>query len=94
MGYQYPLRNDWTTEEIIMVVNFYDAVEKAYESRIPKTVMADAYRRFKEIVPSISEEKTLFKEFEEASGYRSYQVIKALKENMEIIQMNEKENKA
>ena len=29
------------------------------------------YRRFKEIVPSIAEEKTYFREFEKESGYAS-----------------------
>jgi len=39
-----------------------------------------AYRRFKEIVPSKAEEKTLCGEFEEISGYSSYRTIKKAKE--------------
>jgi uncharacterized protein YktA (UPF0223 family) len=38
------------------------------------------YRRFKEIVPSKSEEKRLCDEFEQASGYSSYRVMKKAKE--------------
>lgn len=94
MEYQYPLRNDWTTEEIITVISFYEAVEKAYESNINKAKMMGAYREFKKVVPSKSEEKTLFKEFEDASGYVGYEVVRALKENTEEIQMNKKAGRA
>lgn len=38
------------------------------------------YRRFKEIVPSIAEEKTYFREFEKESGYVSFPIIKKMKE--------------
>ena len=55
--------------EIIAVAAFYEAVEKAYESGIKREELMEAYRGFKKVVPSMAEEKTLFKEFEEASGY-------------------------
>ena len=42
--------------------------------------MMAKYRRFKEIVPSQAEEKSIFREFEEASGYVSYPVVKQAKE--------------
>lgn len=87
LEYQYPLRNDWTTSEIVSVIHFYESIEKAYESSIYKLEMADAYREFKKIVPSKAEEKILFKEFEQVSGYRSYEVIKALKEDEEQIKI-------
>ena len=38
------------------------------------------YRRFKEIVPSMAEEKTYFREFEKESGYASFPIIKKMKE--------------
>ena len=79
MDYSYPIRNDWTTEEIITVIAFYEAVEKAYEEGVNEKKLM-AYREFKKVVPSKSEEKTLFKEFEEASGYSSYHIVKAAKE--------------
>ena len=40
----------------------------------------NAYRRFKEIVPSKAEEKKLCGEFEEISGYSSYRAIKKAKD--------------
>ena len=55
--------------EIIAVAAFYEAVEKAYESGIAGEKLMEAYRGFKKVVPSMAEEKTLCKEFEEASGY-------------------------
>lgn len=79
MDYNYPLKEDWSTVEIIAVASFYEAIEKAYESGVTGEKMLAAYRGFKKVVPSMSEEKTLFKEFEEASGYNSYRVIQSAK---------------
>lgn len=80
MDYSYPLRHDWSTEEIITVVAFYEAVEKAHETGIRREDLLEAYRAFKKIVPSMAEEKTLFKEFDEVSGYACFKVVKAAKE--------------
>ncbi|CAM3089296.1 UPF0223 family protein [Filibacter tadaridae] len=83
MDYNYPIRHDWSTAEIIAVAAFYEAVEKAYESGIQRERLMESYRDFKKVVPSMAEEKTLLKEFEEASGYVCYRVIKAAKEGMD-----------
>lgn len=80
MEYNYPLRYDWSTEEIIDVVSFYETIEKVHETGVVKEKIMDAYRSFKVIVPSKSEEKTLFKEFKEVSGYDSYRIVKEAKE--------------
>lgn len=80
MDYNYPLSHHWSTEEIIDVVEFFQAVEKAYEAHIERADFMDAYKKFKKVVPSIAEEKTIFKEFEEASGFNSYRVVKRAKE--------------
>ena len=77
MEYSYPLRTDWKTEEIISVIAFYEIIEKAYEDGAPQEKIINAYREFKKVVPSKAEEKTLLKEFEEASGYSSYQIVKS-----------------
>ena len=34
MEYQYPMDVDWTTEEKIAVISFFQAVEKAYEKEL------------------------------------------------------------
>ncbi|MED2513331.1 UPF0223 family protein, partial [Bacillus thuringiensis] len=31
MEYQYPLDYDWSNEEMVIIVKFYEAIEKAYE---------------------------------------------------------------
>lgn len=80
MDYSYPIRHDWSTEEIIDVVAFFQAVEKAYETKIERKQFMEAYRAFKNVVPSMAEEKTLCKEFEEASGFVCYRILKNAKE--------------
>ncbi len=80
MEYNYPLSHHWTTEEIIDVVAFFQAVEKAYETQITRENFMSAYKAFKTVVPSMAEEKTIFKEFEEASGFNSYRIVKKAKE--------------
>ncbi|PYF06452.1 UPF0223 family protein [Ureibacillus chungkukjangi] len=80
MEYSYPFSTDWSTVEIVDVIRFFEGVEQAYEKGIKREDMLSRYRRFKEIVPSQAEEKTVFREFEEASGYVSYRVVKLTKE--------------
>ncbi|MDM5332585.1 UPF0223 family protein [Ureibacillus composti] len=80
MEYSYPILPDWSTEEIVDVIKFFEGVEQAYEKGIKREDMLARYRRFKEIVPSQSEEKSVFREFEEASDYVSYHVVKKAKE--------------
>ncbi|QTD42453.1 UPF0223 family protein [Sporosarcina sp. Te-1] len=80
MEYSYPIRHDWSTQEIIEVVSFFEMIEKAYETKVERAEFMQAYRKFKGIVPSMAEEKTLFKEFEEASGLNSYHIVKLAKE--------------
>lgn len=83
MEYQYPLDYDWSTEEIVDVIHFYEAVEKAYEQGVKREEFMQFYRRFKEIVPSKAEEKKLCKEFDEMSGYSCYRVVQTAKEAAE-----------
>lgn len=79
MDYQYPIDIDWSTEEIVDVIAFFEAVEQVYEKGLEKERFMEKYRRFKEIVPSISQEKKVCKEFEEESGYSSYRAVQAAK---------------
>lgn len=80
MEYQYPIDYQWSTDEIVDVINFFQHIEQAYEKGIERERLMKAYRRFKEIVPSKAEEKKLCGEFEEMSGYSSYRVMKKAKE--------------
>ncbi|MEH7108016.1 UPF0223 family protein [Bacillus sp. JJ1764] len=81
MEYQYPIDYSWSTQEIVDVITFFEAVEKAYETGVERDQMLAAYRRFKEIVPSKAEEKSICNEFEDISGYSAYRTIKKSKES-------------
>lgn len=89
MDYSYPFSIDWSTDEIVDVVTFFEGIEMAYERGIKRENMMARYRKFKEVVPSIAEEKTYFREFEEESGYASFPVVKEMKAKSddEIIKM-------
>ena len=80
MEYSYPLSLDWSTQEMVDVVKFFEAVEAAYEKGIKREQFFATYKRFKEIVPSQAEEKTICREFEKASSYVPYKAVKLAKE--------------
>ncbi|MFP7494218.1 UPF0223 family protein [Terribacillus saccharophilus] len=79
MSYSYPIDETWSKEEIIDVVNFFSLVERTYEDGILREDLLLAYERFKQIVPSKSEEKQLDAKFQKDSGYSSYRAVKAAK---------------
>lgn len=81
MEYQYPMSFEWSTEEIVDVIKFFECIEKAYEKGIDRDTLMSAYRRFKEIVPSKAEEKQVCGEFEETSGYSSYRAVEKAKKS-------------
>ncbi|WP_020008778.1 UPF0223 family protein [Salinicoccus albus] len=79
--YSYPIDADWTTEEIIDVVEFFETIERAYGAGISPEELREKYRRFKAVIPSKSEEKTVFKAFKKSSGFEAYTAVKQLKES-------------
>ncbi|WP_163101353.1 UPF0223 family protein [Peribacillus alkalitolerans] len=81
MDYQYPIDLDWSTDEIVDVISFFEAVESAYEKGIDRDQLMNVYRRFKEIVPSKAQEKKVCGEFEEVSGYSAYHVVQKAKDS-------------
>ncbi|MBY7143770.1 UPF0223 family protein [Virgibacillus sp. NKC19-3] len=81
MNYHYPIDESWGKKEIVAVVQFFSLIEQAYEQQVKRDELLAGYNKFKQVVPSKSEEKTLFKEFETASGYTSYRVVKKAKES-------------
>lgn len=87
MNYSYPIEETWTKDEIVNVIHFFEMVEKAYETGVKAERVLQAYNRFKQIVPSKSEEKTYFRQFEKDAGYPCYKVVqkaKAAGENEKI----------
>lgn len=83
MEYQYPLDLDWTNEEMVDVIAFFNTIENYYEKSVKGSQVMTKYKRFKEIAPGKAEEKQLFKEFEDISGYNSYKVVQEIKKNPE-----------
>ena len=79
MDYSYPFSIDWSTDEIVDVVTFFEGIEMAYEKGIKRSELMARYRKFKEVVTSMAEEKTYFRDFEEESGYASFPAIREMK---------------
>ena len=75
-NYSYPLNEAWTENDIVTVIDLYNAVETAYESGIKRDEFLQKYRSFQQVVPMKMEQKRLDKEFEFQSGYSIYQVFK------------------
>ncbi len=80
MNYSYPIDETWTTEELVDVIQFFQMVEKAYEKGVNRDDLLLTYTKFKQIVPSKSEEKKLCKQFENQSGYSCYHTVKQARE--------------
>ncbi|MBM7095973.1 UPF0223 family protein [Alteribacter keqinensis] len=80
-----PISVEWTKEEVIDVVNFYEAIDQAYTKGVEKDLLETLYGRYKKIVPSKSEEKQAFKEYEKQSGQSPYHAVKKARESEENI---------
>ena len=74
--YDYPLDYDWSTEEILIVINLYNAVERAYEEGIEANQFMDAYNAYRKVLNSKAEEKKFEREFKEVSYYSIFAVYK------------------
>ncbi|MCC9024446.1 UPF0223 family protein [Bacillus nakamurai] len=85
MEYQYPMNEDWTTEEAVDVIAFFQQVENAYEKGADRDKLLQAYRRFKEIVPGKAEEKKICGRFETDSTYSPYRTVKQAKESDQAV---------
>lgn len=57
MEYEYLIDLDWSNEEMILVINFFNYVEKYYEFGVMVGDFMGVYKRFKEIVFVKVEEK-------------------------------------
>lgn len=77
--YDYPLSPYWSTEEVILVMSLYNAVERAYEEGISKEEFMDCYRLYTSVVDSKSEQKQIDDAFEKVSHYSIYKVFQKLK---------------
>ncbi|MFO3718543.1 UPF0223 family protein [Staphylococcus felis] len=81
MEYTYPIDVDWTQEDILKVVHFFNMIEVYYEKNtISREILMDAYKDFKSVVPGKADEKNIFETFKKRSGYDSYDVVKKAKD--------------
>ncbi|MCE7794753.1 UPF0223 family protein [Salipaludibacillus sp. CUR1] len=84
-----PISMDWSRDEVVNVVNFYEAIDHAYRKGVDRDTLLTLYNQFKKIVPSKSEEKQQFKEYESQTQQSPYHVVKAARESshLKIIRM-------
>lgn len=85
MALNYPLNSDWSTEEIVKVIDFFNLVEQAYETGVERQRLLEAYREFKQIVTSKSEEKQWDQFYMEETGCSSYRAMQQAKRQEEPI---------
>ncbi|MBI5975812.1 UPF0223 family protein [Staphylococcus canis] len=84
MEYQYPIDVDWTQDEMLKVIQFFNKIEDYYEKSVDRDTLLEAYRDFKTVVPGKADEKNIFETFKKSSGYDSYPVIQVAKKNSEL----------
>ncbi|AOM83315.1 UPF0223 family protein [Salisediminibacterium beveridgei] len=77
---QLPVSIEWSTEEVIDVVNFFEAIDRAYGKGVERDLLITLYRHYKAVVPAKSEEKKHFKDYEEQTGQSAYHTVKKAKE--------------
>ena len=79
-NYSYPLDPSWSTEEITTVLHFLSQVEKAYESKVDRDQLLEAYKAFKTVVPGKAPEKQLDKAFKKQAVFQSTKLSELLKQ--------------
>ncbi|WP_096435588.1 UPF0223 family protein [Alteribacter populi] len=85
-----PISVEWSKEEVVDVVNFFEAIDQAYNKGVDRDLLAALYKSYKKVVPSKAEEKQSFKEYEKQTGQSPYHVVKKAKDLEEsIIKMKE-----
>lgn len=78
--YTYPIDYDlYTTEEIIIIVDFLSWIEEANTRKVDPIVLSKKHQDFRKVVNSIAMEKQIDRDFEKASGISIYQTIKKYK---------------
>ena len=75
----YPINDDWSTHEIIVVHNFLKAVEETYAQGVPLAQFQALYLAYKEVVTSLGEERRLSRQFEALSGSSPFLVVREMK---------------
>lgn len=78
--FTYPIDFDqFTTDEIIDIVEFLSMVEQANEGQVDPHILSHKHKRFRSIINSLSMEKQIDRDFEQLTGYSIYKTIKKYK---------------
>lgn len=79
--YSYPIDyTEFSSEEVIVLIEFFSLIEDANEGKLNKVQLLKKYNEYRSILNSVSYEKKLEREFKKASGYSIYQTIKKIKD--------------
>lgn len=89
-NFSYPINPEWTTDEIVIVVDLWATLENVYQKKVTAEFFLEKYQLFKNVVRSIGEERQLGKEYEELTGYSLYRVVQLARKQKTGI-LNKKE---
>lgn len=75
--YTYPIDYDqFTTEEIVVIVEFLSLIEDANTGKVDPIVLSKKHQHYRSVINSIMIEKQIDREFEKVSGYSIHKTIK------------------
>lgn len=75
--YTYPIDFElYTEKEAIILVKFLALVEDANEGKADKNKLVKMYKKYRNVINSVSTEKQMARDFEKISGYSIYNTIK------------------
>lgn len=78
--YTYPIDYDqFTTEEIVVIIEFLAMIEDANQGSVDPHVLSAKHKAFRTVINSVSLEKQIGRDFEKASGYSIYKTIQKYK---------------
>ncbi len=80
MTYTYPIDYEqFTTEEIITIVEFLDLVEQANTGKVDPVVFSKKHQDYRKVVNSIAIKKQIDKAFQKVSGFSVHKTIQKYK---------------
>ena len=75
-NYTLPIDSNWTIDDIVTVSVFVDKVLQVYENGVLKVTLLAQYDKFRQVIPSKSEQKQFDRNFEQQTGFSIYRTIK------------------
>ena len=75
-NYTLPIDSNWTIDDIVTVSAFVDKVLQVYENGVLKVTLLAQYDKFRQVIPSKSEQKQFDRNFEQQTGFSIYRTMK------------------